>query len=100
VNSIDYLLGQITHYENRGLSLSVWFSLLAHNQAISVRRQTGRNTSLENIYRKRDDNTTAILARHQWECERVQQVLVTLPNHYRQRLWLCFGYALSLEATA
>lgn len=100
VNSIYYLLEQTTHYADRNLPLAVWLSRLARNQVVSVRHLTRRNTPHENVYSKRDDTTTAILARHQWECEHVQHVLDTLPNHYRQRLWPHFGYTLPSEATA
>ncbi|OAN43796.1 hypothetical protein A6A03_17925, partial [Chloroflexus islandicus] len=86
-------------YEDRGLPLTAWLFHLARDQAASVLRRAGRFVPLEAGESEHDGDPEALLA-HQWDWEHLQQVLTALPDHYRQVLWLRFGYDLSLEETA
>ncbi|WP_322488040.1 sigma-70 family RNA polymerase sigma factor [Chloroflexus sp.] len=93
------LLERAAHYEDRGLPLTAWLFHLARDQAASMLRRDRRLVPLEDGDSERNGDPEALLA-HQWDWEHLQQVLAALPDHYRQVLWLRFGYALSLEATA
>ncbi len=93
------LLERAAHYEDRGLPLTAWLFHLARNQAASVLRRDRRFVPLEAGDSEHDGDPETLLA-HQWDCEHLQHVLATLPDHYRRVLWLRFGYDLSLEETA